>query len=237
MTIAATNLADLRSGLGESVNLLKYAPLHRVQTAAIQVEEAIKFAIFFGSKNDRKSNKKLSLWFHMYPASRPNGYAEIHLNSYIGSDHWGKCDLEVTCKSVVERHAAFQISGVWSKAKLVALAKYYFLEKLAASNVDDKNMQYGVPITESFKNSLRAICRVFEEEAQGECCFSPLANKNPASCPDQRGSFAPKVERDAQGNECNDSTLSDAPSGLLSTEDTRRSTFTAEAHRATASRS
>ena len=68
---------------------------------------------------------------HVPQPHAPDEAVEIHVNSYHNGMHQNRYDPKDACKDVTECTAAFKIKGSWFKGKLIALAKYYFLEKLA----------------------------------------------------------------------------------------------------------
>jgi hypothetical protein len=113
----------------------------------------------------------------LYPAAKPGERVEIQFHAYAANGaHIARHDGENIGKVVTGCTTAFALPKKcrWSRPKLVALAKYYFLRKLADTSTDDdkKKLQFGIPVTKSFKDDLKTVCREFQEEASGSTQMS-----------------------------------------------------------------
>ncbi|KAH5400357.1 hypothetical protein HBI47_198460 [Parastagonospora nodorum] len=131
-----------------------------------------------------KVGTKHGIWIHMYPARRVNGPVGIQFHAYDSEDkHVGWHDENNIGKVVTGCASAFAFPakaslGRWTKDKLVALAKWYFLRTLVeyTTESDKKKLQFGMPITPSFKDDLKAVCREFEEQAtRSQTSVTPVA--------------------------------------------------------------
>ncbi|CAO2649217.1 Nn.00g066020.m01.CDS01 [Neocucurbitaria sp. VM-36] len=209
MATAAAILTQLRAELGEQARLLQYAPLNKVRTKDLQDPDAISFAILFGYIREHSTQTKREVWVHLYPATRTGGHPEIQFHSNDGDEYCVKHDSDGIAKSVSGCDAAFKLAGRWSKRKLFALSKYYFLEKLVETQTDHEKLSFGIPITETFKAELRTVCREFEEEAQKLVAMQIVA---------LRPTRMSGVANTNNGQDSQSSELSETPSGL-STED------------------
>ncbi len=221
MNIATEILQLLRAELGEQAEALRRLPLDKFETASLEDEEAISFGILFGYMEDPENpGEKQAMWLHMYPATRPRGHPEIHVNVYSDGNYRDRIDPSDACKWITECSVAFRISGTWFKGKLTALAKYYFLEKLSQTAVDYEKMHYGMSINKTFLHDLKAACDLFEQKAN---VFSlPSNNDSPNKVTNNFPNLRPdRIARSSIGSNSSarrvisgNSTLTDVPSNL-----------------------
>ncbi|KAH7359686.1 hypothetical protein BKA66DRAFT_397182, partial [Pyrenochaeta sp. MPI-SDFR-AT-0127] len=170
MITAAANIAQLRADLGDQARLLQFAPLRKSVVESLADPDAISFRIFIGYTREKDSDKKRKIWVHLYPAVSAGRLPEIQFHSDDAEDgYYAKYDVDTLSKIISGYAAAFKLPGRSSKSRLVALAKYYFLEKLVEiqSQEDiEKFKVVGIPVGKSFKEDLKMVCREFEEEAK-----------------------------------------------------------------------
>ncbi|KAF2819209.1 hypothetical protein CC86DRAFT_413279 [Ophiobolus disseminans] len=98
---------------------------------------------------------------------------------------------------LLQRARAFGLArkSRWTKSRLVALAKYYFLAKLAetGNEADAKKLQFGIPVGKSFKDELKTVCREFkEEEARKGEGLRPLVSKRSLSLMSELSEVQPR---------------------------------------------
>jgi hypothetical protein len=186
MFSAVDSLHLLETALGDQVHLLKYPPLHQVVTGTLNDDpEAVSFKILLGYIRNQQFNvteerlsyrfeenvasrNKEELWIHLYHAEKPGKMPEIQFHAYeVDGDYVAKHDSETITRLVSGYAAAFTLptGARWSRGKLMAIAKYYFLRKLAETDneTDRKKMEFGIPFTKSFKEDLKNACREFEK--------------------------------------------------------------------------
>lgn len=166
--VAASILAQLKADLGEHAQNLQYTRLHDLIIKPLDNDPAaISFKLLFGSIRDQKTGKRDNVYIHLYPATTSGDRPEIQFHSY-DQIRGTKAKLygETIGRNVSAIASAFQIgSRRWSHSKLTALARYYFLEKLAEfqDEHDDEKLKFGLLISKSFKDDLRTVCREFQE--------------------------------------------------------------------------
>jgi hypothetical protein len=188
MSNTATDLDRLKFELGEQQRLLQYVPFHELAIETLDDDPAaVSFKIQFGYirvsatnvvgstsshslEEDMAVGNLQKIWIHFYPAVKPGKVPEIQFHAYgIDGGHIARHDGENIGRTVSGCVTAFLLPGqrTWPRAKLIALAKYYFLRKLAetSDSKDMEKLQHGVPITKSFKEELKAVCRKFKENA------------------------------------------------------------------------
>jgi hypothetical protein len=225
MFSATENLRLLKTALGDQAHLLQHPPLDRLITAPLgNDDQAISFKLKFGAIRAKKVGKAMgsspetsdseqeftidseqNVWIHLYPATKPGERVEIQFHAYDSKGaHVARHDGENIGKVVTGCTTAFAFPKKcrWTRPKLVALAKYYFLRKLADTGTaeDKKKLQFGIPITRSFKDDLKTVCREFQEEAS-------RVNTNAARV----------VSGEQYSSQ--ESSLSEAPAGLLEQAD------------------
>ncbi|KAI8940657.1 hypothetical protein NX059_001927 [Plenodomus lindquistii] len=173
MVTAAENLAQLRAALGKHAAFLKHAPLKQVKTQQLDDPDSLSFAILFGyikdpcSTGEGKSEREV--WLHLYPPMSANRWGEVQFHSHAASEvDYVKYDAINIIKGVTRRAAAFVFPGTGqlSKHKVLALTRYYFLEKLVEyNNAGDAEMiaNFGVPLSDHVRGALEAVCRELEE--------------------------------------------------------------------------
>jgi hypothetical protein len=183
-----TCLERLKDKLGDEAYLLQHAPYEEVETTELFGEiEATSFKIFvryirarpdngaaedasehLEDEDDMTVRKKQKVWMYMYPAQNSHSSPEIqfHAHGFHGG-YLTKLDGENISKVISGFAPAFKLLGrhKWTKPKLVALGKYYFLRRLAdaLSARDREILQYGIAITKTFKDDLVSVCRNFQE--------------------------------------------------------------------------
>jgi hypothetical protein len=223
MPATNTGLERLKAELGDQAHLLQYTPFEKLVTAELFNEpQAVSFKVMLGYFRARRDNgahedssehledgmlkhKKHEVWIHLYPAHNSRSHAEIQFHAYDSNGGYiGKLDGENISKVISGCVIAFVLPSRyrWSRAKLVALAKYYFLRKIAESNneSDQNKSRYGVSITKTFKDDVIAVCREFGEEV-----------KKP-------GSVTVSAANLEQGSS-QESVLSEEPNGLVDEHD------------------
>jgi hypothetical protein len=223
MASTITDLERLKVALGDQVPLLSNAPYDKIVTTDLVEEpQAVSFKIFLGYTRARRDSSagnssehlepsmteidREKVWVHLYPSQSSKGQPEIQFHAYSRDGSYiAKQDSETINKIISEFAVAFTLPGrrKWSRSKLVALAKYYFLRKMASTN---ETLQYGVVITKTFKDDLISACRNFAEEAERS-----NTNAEPATVLAREG-------------ESDESLLSEAPHGLLDEPDSSGST-------------
>jgi hypothetical protein len=190
MSSLTADLDRLKSELGEQHYLLQRAPFERLVVEPLSDDPlALSFKILFGYIMVKAANQDISspsvdsavedlgvftkqqIWIHLYPAVKPGSSVEIQVHSYaLDGGYIGKQDRENIGRTASGCAAAFALPGrcKWSRSKLVALAKYYFLRKLVetGSEEDKEKMLLGIPISKTFREDLKAVCRDFEEEVK-----------------------------------------------------------------------
>ncbi|KAH7378461.1 hypothetical protein DE146DRAFT_731056 [Phaeosphaeria sp. MPI-PUGE-AT-0046c] len=164
---AATILERLVDALGEYATKLQHAPLSNVFTALLHEEpEAVPFRILLGLTSDDNE-----AWIHLYVGSTLQASAEIQFHEYNSDGfHIGKLDGE-TISRIVTTTKAFKSSTKrnWSKSKISALAKYYFLRSLAEmSDPADNKLRFHMQISKTFKDDLIAACRDLKRTEEAE---------------------------------------------------------------------
>lgn len=111
------------------------------------------------------------VWAHLYPALKPGQRLEIQFHAYgLDGVYTYKHDGETICKSLSGSAAAFKLPAEcrWSKTKLIALTKYYFLQKLVevGTGADTKKMRFGMSVRKTLMEDLKTVCREFEEASR-----------------------------------------------------------------------
>ena len=192
MFSATDTLERLRNELGAQAALLDHPPFHRLITAPLRDDpQSLSFRIKFGAiqhskptappigsspgppDQEPKVGTKHDIWIHMYPARRANGHVGIQFHGYDSEDkHVGWYDEKNIGKVVTACTSAFAFPakaslGRWTKDKLMALAKWYFLRKLAehTTEEDKEKLHIGIAITSQFKDDLKRVCYEFDEQA------------------------------------------------------------------------
>lgn len=203
--MSAAALNQLRAELGDQADDLQYAPLSAVVTKEQEHEPAaLSFKIKFGCVREKHNAAiKRQVWVLFIPSSTKENYPSIMFHSYEESDdHEMQYDAENIHKVVTGCERAFKHTKLRSKAKVLALAKYYFLVKASEfkSEEDEDKIRAGALISKTFVDDLKTACRVFKEEAKRLSAFLPINNMT-----DIR-TFDLQVP---------DSDLSDAPPGFL----------------------
>jgi hypothetical protein len=212
-TSPITDMEQLKAELGDQAYLLQYAPFSKLMTVPVPDDESnsLSFALLLGYIRSKTFDIKQELYVYMYPATETGQSLQILFHAHEHDDsqdgNKSRCvqyDGGNITKILTGYAAAFKLPGDnrMSKAKLVALAKYYFLKTLVQkkNGEDYKKMRYGLPMGKGFKDDLRAVCREFEEEAKRASAIGPVS----------------RAAQNAHGTQ--DSDLSDLPSSLLDEE-------------------
>ena len=177
-------LQSLLDAMGERAEDLRLAPYQFVITEPLHDEpEAIDIKMLLGytrvkttpaiGTNGEDSSESIGddsmpdtrhkVWIHLYPPQTPKGHPEIHFHEYtIDGIHVARLDGENISRVLFETAKAFTspTARKWSKSKLVALAKYYFLRSLVESGENsDSEQVLRMPISKTFKDDLAAACR------------------------------------------------------------------------------
>ncbi|KAF2854220.1 hypothetical protein T440DRAFT_270641 [Plenodomus tracheiphilus IPT5] len=167
MVTATESLAQLRADLHDNGHSLQYARLQEVKTQPLLEPDSISFAILFGYTIDELDDSERAVWVHFYPPSRPTSQGEVRFHSHEGpgKEHI-KYDANNIVRATLRRAAAFTLPGTahTSRSKLVALARYYFLEKLVEGNNKedaDKVALKGVPFSRTAWEELEAACHLW----------------------------------------------------------------------------
>ncbi|KAF2128685.1 hypothetical protein P153DRAFT_357993 [Dothidotthia symphoricarpi CBS 119687] len=179
----ATDLAQLKAELGEQAHLLDYAPRSKIKTEVSNDPDGISFKILFGYLREKATNDTRNIWVHLIPASRYRGNVAVHFKSYDAhGHHYEEYETARIGRIVSGCHSAFKVSGRWSKPKLIALAKYYFLVKLVEIGLDEdlRKTQYGLSLSGSFCHDVIMACLDFRDEAERTNC--PGRRATPPRC-------------------------------------------------------
>lgn len=163
MAPTAASLAQLRAALGDNADLLQYAPLDKVTVEPLTDPDALSFAILFGYIHDQYTGARQSVWVHLYPAKCAGRHAEVQFHSHDGAVPGVKFDSDVIGRDVAGYDTAFKMPRRWSKTKAIALAKYYFLAKSVNRLPDEQKMRFGIPLSQTFKLDLLAVCSDFKD--------------------------------------------------------------------------
>ena len=185
-TPASASLENLRSQLGDAASSLQYAPIDKLISKPQHHEPyAISLMLLFGHIGEHWTGKQQEVWVLFYPPSHEEGQARIVFHSYdlvFNTRDWH--DDRNISTTVTECAAAFKPPKKGSRSKHVALAKYYFLEKLAAAeerNGGNGELKFEIPIRKDFCNGLRVGCREFEDEAKGSLGTSARQSRSLSS--------------------------------------------------------
>ncbi|KAI2487289.1 hypothetical protein Ptr902_01422 [Pyrenophora tritici-repentis] len=174
MASASANLARLRKLLGEDgASTLTHAPLNRVVTAHQSYEpQAIPFMLLFGTVHDKSTGRPGQIWVLFYPPAEDDGAAAVEFHSYDAiSDTSFRFDKQNICSVTTEVAPAFKTPKRSSKAKYEALAKYYFLEKLASMECQEGGtveLQVDIRIGQSLLDALKSVCIKFKKHAESQ---------------------------------------------------------------------
>jgi hypothetical protein len=200
MAVAQANLAHIQAELGAT--LLDYAPYEQVRDCRQSYDSrAISFKLLFGYVFDKHSNKRQEVWVLHYPPTQEGRHAEVQFHSiHRETGEFVKHDDSNISNTISALADAFNNPKKAAKSKHVALAKYYYLKALAAKATKSgraSELKISIPITRTFTESLRVVCREFEVEAK-EKLSEMLSQSSSATLVDD-----------------NDSDLSDPPEDLM----------------------
>lgn len=134
MSVATTNLAQLRKELGtEGEALLDHAPYKDIVVESQHYDpHAIPFRFLFGYIPERWTNRQQEVWVLLYPPTKQGGHPEVQFHSGgTGRGEFAKHDDANIGTTVASIAVAFKTLKKASKSKYVALAKYYYLRRLA----------------------------------------------------------------------------------------------------------
>jgi hypothetical protein len=178
MAGAHVSLKILESAPG--IRALEHLPYDKLLTDDLADEsDALPFRILLrfvterlDNGNDGRPPVQHNVWAHLYPANAPNGIVETQFHLYDSNgEHVGKLDGETISRDLSGCAMAFALPDryKWSRGKLIALAKYYFLRKAVGSNntAELEMLKHGVKISKTFKDDLGTVCREFQEGDAG----------------------------------------------------------------------
>ncbi|USP78573.1 uncharacterized protein yc1106_05847 [Curvularia clavata] len=169
--VASTSLAKLREELGEPVaSSLHYAPLDKLITKPQHHEpDAVSFMLLFGHVRQQWTDNMQEVWIILYPPNDEGGKAEVLFHSYDDATKKKEWHHSQNISSTADCAVAFKMPKKASQSKNVALAKYYFLEKLAAEeavNNGISELKFPLLVNKSFLEGLKSACREFENESK-----------------------------------------------------------------------
>ncbi|KAI4607261.1 hypothetical protein J4E83_009717 [Alternaria metachromatica] len=165
MPVAKTNLAQLYTEIGD-VSLLDHAPYDQIVTASQYYDpRAISFKIRFGYIVDKYSKRPQEIWVLFYPPTKEGRHPEMQFHSFDpDTNAFTKHDDSNISTTVSALASAFNNPKKAAKGKHVALAKYYYLKALVSREAGGASeLEIPIPITRTFVDSLRVVCREFEE--------------------------------------------------------------------------
>lgn len=151
-------LEQLFSEVGKEA--LKHIPVGKVVFERCEPDQnSVTIRIWYGHARLRELDLKESpVWIYIYPARKQDGNPDIYFRAFEdGAPRNLDSDRLV---SFVEKPApAFK--GVTTRDKTRALAKYYFLQKMAEVKTPASEWQFGIPLTNRFLDYLRQLGRHF----------------------------------------------------------------------------
>ncbi|KAI4918637.1 hypothetical protein J4E90_003024 [Alternaria incomplexa] len=165
MSVAKANLAQLYTEIGDA-NLLDHAPYDQIVTASQYYDpRAISFKIRFGYIVDKYSKRPQEIWVLFYPPTKEGRHPEMQFHSFDpDTNAFTKHDDSNISTTVSALASAFNNPKKAAKGKHVALAKYYYLKALVSREAGGASeLEIPIPITRTFVDSLRVVCREFEE--------------------------------------------------------------------------
>jgi len=165
MSVAKANLAQLYTEIGDA-SLLDHAPYDQIVTASQYYDpRAISFKIRFGYIVDKYSKRPQEIWVLFYPPTKEGRHPEIQFHSSDpDTSAFTKHDDSNISTTVSALASAFNNPKKAAKGKHVALAKYYSLKALVSREAGGASeLEIPIPITRTFVDSLRVVCREFEE--------------------------------------------------------------------------
>lgn len=190
MVTAADSLAQLRAALGNNGACLEHARLQQVETQPLDDPDGLSFAILLGYTEEGCDGSQRKVLIHLYPLPGINGRAEIQFHSHAtrGNEH-ARYDGSYIVKRLSRPAAAFALPGrtQFSLNKILALARYYFLQKLVEydNNTDAEKIALGgLPLSKSMRDELEAACSAIYETslnggipvAQSQHCEKPSSS-------------------------------------------------------------
>lgn len=157
MSLISNNLAALVTEIGtDNLRALPLSLVHAVPQD--DDDEAVPIKLFFGCM--RKSSAEpiqYRIWIYLFPAPSSKHSPELSFRSYQSKGDSFGFDADNIGRIAENISEAFK--GMVTKEKLMALAKYYFLEKMAALQTPDDRLTYAIPFSAKFVTALRACCR------------------------------------------------------------------------------
>jgi hypothetical protein len=172
MAVATANLAQLEIAL-DARGLVENAPYREITTAPQSYDsQAISFKIRFGYITDKRTDEQQEVWVLLYPPRKEGGHAEVQFHSgHPDTSAFVKHDDTNISITISNLHSAFKNPKKPARNKHVALAKYYYLRALAEMETKPghaSELQIPIPITRTFAESLKLVCREFERRAREE---------------------------------------------------------------------
>ncbi|EFQ88031.1 hypothetical protein P3342_002621 [Pyrenophora teres f. teres] len=174
MSTASVNLTRLRKLLGESAaSTLIHAPLDRIVTKhQFHEPNAISFMFLFGTIIDKSTGRSEEVWILFYPPAENNGAAVVEFHAYDAASNTSiRFEKQNICTMITEVAPAFKTPKRSSKAKYEALAKYYFLEKLASMESQEGGaveLQAEVFLSQTLLDALKTVCIEFKKHAESQ---------------------------------------------------------------------
>jgi len=165
MSVVKANLAQLYTEIGDA-SLLDHAPYDQIVTASQYYDpRAISFMIRFGYIVDKYSKRPQEIWVLFYPPTKEGRHPEMQFHSFDPDTNvFTKHDDSNISTTVSALASAFNNPKKAAKGKHVALAKYYYLKALVSREAGGASeLEISIPITRTFVDSLRVVCREFEE--------------------------------------------------------------------------
>ncbi|KAF5854684.1 hypothetical protein GGP41_007395, partial [Bipolaris sorokiniana] len=169
--VASKNLAEIREKLGEPfANSLEYLPLDKVITKTQKHEEDyISFMLLFGHVRNQCEDGNQEVWVMLSPPTKEGGQTRIEFNSYDSATGASEWHNNHNISTSAENAAAFKMPKKASLGKHTALARYYFLQKLAADEAKNNGiseLKFPIPVKKGLLECLKTACSEFEGEAK-----------------------------------------------------------------------
>ncbi|EUC49095.1 hypothetical protein COCMIDRAFT_85696 [Bipolaris oryzae ATCC 44560] len=169
--IASKNLAEIREQLGEPfATALEYLPLDKVITKTQKHEEdAISFMLLFGHIRNQCENGDRDVWVLLFPPTKEDGQSKIEFNSYDSATGASEWHNNHNISTSAENAAAFKMPKKASLGKHTALARYYFLQKLAANETKNdgiSELKFAMKVNRGLLDCLKTACNEFEGAAK-----------------------------------------------------------------------
>jgi hypothetical protein len=180
---ASANLRSLEDQLDDHVHILRYAPFKHV-TFEPQYEDpqCLSLKIFLGCMAAKRfgedeavlpvdADDLQKVWIHLNASNKGEGVVEVQFHVYeLGGEYSSKLDADSTARIISKFAPAFALpsSGRMTRAKIVALAKYFYLRRQyeKESKTDAEVLRCGMTISKAFRTDLINVCRDFGKETR-----------------------------------------------------------------------